>query len=627
MDRITEASLLFDVNKRPRTPVGSTTPFVVDRRGPNTERVVPVGTGTSGVPDWMKNCRQGMLRFVYTSESQSVECTFKEQTSTLTLHGIRRCNFGDFRIPDYDRGGLLDGVFSVLGTSPAGPPVIVYKASLELDIGAPWDRDMIANVITNNPEVSQWAAVSERVDTLARRRLFSVSVMTEDGSCARVTLRPDEQNERKATVTMSRLPDMESSVHVAGVIEHTFRTYKDCRGVTGWSPAVPLGSFTQLSGIGRLRGELPELFVNNYTRECPVLPIMISREQAEQVAGSQSVIFYPLDSPMGRFYTAPEGYFVGLKRNRLSNKEQFPCLVTCYLHDHMLRKGSETYVYYTSGPAANAMITKQENARPVPRSMGYSILERSGYDRRRASSFVHAIEVATGVHIDTGSLGWCPQVVKQDMWDTSDEDIMSAIRNGECGPLAYRYFEELLGVSIHVVVIRDGMLGPPIPGRDMYVWSPPFPLHVVLFESTKRTYGKTGVTYDVLVKDSRTAVFGNEDPVVLSIVEQKSAESVPPDDLPDAVEQLIDDRGKCRMVVNSDGGMIVTFTRPLTVPVIPDPVCFFDPHTRKMNLLKEHMGLPITELYKRSTNKVLYFPNEASFDYWYKMIAEGDRPR
>ena len=50
-----------------------------------------------------------------------------------------------------------------------------------------------------------------------------------------------------------------------------------------------------------------------------MLPIMLSREQAEVLKPVQSVIFYPASGPFGRFYTAPDGHFVGLKKNRLAN--------------------------------------------------------------------------------------------------------------------------------------------------------------------------------------------------------------------------------------------------------------------------------------------------------------------
>jgi Family of unknown function (DUF5757) len=630
MDRqlkIIEVSLSFQVREKLKTPIDSTVPFVVDRRSISTERVVPVGIDVNAVPDWVFNCKQGYLKFTYAPELQNVECTFRESLSVLTLHGIKQRNFGAFFDGDMCH---LHKIFGILGLSNCDNPKTTYKAALVLDVGTFWDRDMIAEVITNDNEVSQIAAVSETVCTLGSRSLFSISVVTESREYARATLRRDDAGSggTKVTATISRLSKADDSVQVADVIEDIFTKYSKSRSNTP-NNALAKRDFSRLSGIMRLRSELPELFINNYTRECPVLPIMVSREQAKLLEGKKSVIFYPLNSTMGRYYTAPDGYYVGLKRNRLQNRDLFPCLVTCYLHDHMSRKGSETYIYYTGGEAAN----KNKSARPVPRSMGYSLLginnpllTRSsgfGYDRRRVPSFVKAVETATGKAVDYASLPWCPQVVKQEMWDVSDEDIMARIRCANCGPLAYRYFEELLKVSIHVVVIKDGMFESLVPSHnsgpahtDRYIWAPPYPQHVVIFETIRKTYGETRSLYDVLVRGCNMTVFDSGEPAVLSIVAQKSSESVCPPDTVDAVEQLIDERGKCRIIYTSSGKLQMTLTRPLTVPVMPDPECFIDSHTRKMNATKGAMGLPTIDLHKRSTKSILYFPNDASFFYW-----------
>jgi len=79
-------------------------------------------------------------------------------------------------------------------------------------------------------------------------------------------------------------------------------------------------------------------------------------------------------------------------------------------------------------------------------------------------------------------------------------------------------------------------------------------------------------------------------------------------------EQTLDRNGKCAAVTTSDGLLVNTYTRPLAVPVTPEPTCFLDSHVRKMNEAKREMGLPQVDLSKRSNNDVLYFPNDASYD-------------
>ena len=210
---------------------------------------------------------------------------------------------------------------------------------------------------------------------------------------------------------------------------------------------------------------------------------------------------------------------------------------------------------------------------------------------------------------------------------------MDAIRSGRCGPSTYRYFEELLNVSIHVIVIKNGMfeLFPaPVGGaqgtsnkeqKHDYIWGVSYPRHIVIFETVKKTYGETCLSYDFLVKDNNTTLFDGNDPVISSVLSQKREKFIQLPEIGDVVEQLIDEKGKCRVVVTSDGKWIVTLTRPFKAPIMPDPECFFDSHIRKMNEIKLSIGLPATDLYKRSTDSILYFPNDLSFRYWISVQA------
>jgi hypothetical protein len=117
------------------------------------------------------------------------------------------------------------------------------------------------------------------------------------------------------------------------------------------------------------------------------------------------------------------------------------------------------------------------------------------------------------------------------------------------------------------------------------------------------------------VRGKRT-VFPTDDPIVASIISQKSSVSVRPPDVSGAVRQLIDDRGKCRIIELADGTRKMTMTRPLPVDVITDQTCFYDRHIEKLNKAKKNMGVQIIDLKKRSNNNVKYFSNESSFLHW-----------
>ena len=169
-------------------------------------------------------------------------------------------------------------------------------------------------------------------------------VVDTSGSIARVTLTSADEVDAVA-VAMSRLDDTSTSLRVMSALEEVFEIYKrdyeslaETYGVRAYRGAdvVVTSGAAQVTGIKKLRQEVPSLFINNYTRECPILPIMVSQEEADRIRDSKRVIFYPLDDvENGRHYTAPEGYYVGLKRNRLRNRHDFYYLITCYLFDHM----------------------------------------------------------------------------------------------------------------------------------------------------------------------------------------------------------------------------------------------------------------------------------------------------
>ena len=665
------------------------------------------------IPDWIIRPKANCLRFIFAKDEgneiyQDVECTYNP-TSVLTFHGIKynkllanakakahtECVFLSEYDSDYG-SGYINKILKILDTTALDNSRITrYKGMAKMYISVPFDKDILADVIMNDYRLSNMMALCEKTSTMGNRRLFSVAIslthnlenekQTEHtsgyqsdntSSYARVALAEkcihDDINSdafsknaalenRQSTeiiAMISKLPNEESLTYVAMSIKHAFDLYEIAYNDINYGNeeyvADNEGSFASKSsiaeGIKQLRKELPELFVNNYTRECPILPIMVSEEET-RILRSQgfSVILYPkeVSSKYSRYYTAPDGYYVGLKRNRLSNRNLFPCLVTCYILDHMKREGSETYKYY-NGVSTDDMLHKHK-LRPVPKAIALLYSNNhsdTSYYRKKAVSFISALEQATGSEIVFGehsvsiseysNLPLYPQVTRQEMWDKSDTEIMNIIINCSCygyGSSVYRYFEEMLKVSIHVVVIRDGTFEPLIPKhKGVYIWDAPYMEHVVIFETFKTTYGKTSCSYEYLVKISRPNSgnrnanrknvehhkFHSEDSMIRSILLQKYSKSQKPTLSVgvDAKEQLIDNFGKCREITMYDGSKIQTFTRPLTIAVTPDPTCFFDSHIRKMNKIKLEMGVELTDLSKRSTTKIIYFPNDESLWYW-----------
>ena len=733
---ITEVSLSLEVTVPPKLCVNVQIPYAVSTLGTETERVIQADTldqtpnevvrkelfraallteqserikpGFDASKAWIKDPQPDTMRLVYSSPLQDVECSYSKARSTMTLYGIKYRNVELFN-------GHVHNLLALLKTEPAGTPVTRYKAVAKRDMSTEWDQNILADIITNDPDMAQVIAVCEKTSTLCERRLFSVAIASNretnpqrsspegtnrktHGVCfswgCRVAL-----THRGNTVhaMMSKLCDEEDATYAAGVLERLFRLYEDhyslCRltvsrglvaqaepeilsdcqlhrspkGFAGVAQAEPeilpdcfagvahkivLENFTEpvilpdcfaevatdngVSEIENLRSVFPELFVNNYTRECPVLPIILSAEETECARHTKRVIKY-----FDMYFTAPDGYFVGLKRNRLSNMNVFPCLVTCYLHDHMLRRGSETFKYYN---APNEVVRKERTSGAHSQEVvGFNDIEVNGfgegresvlshkkrplpkcihdpnYHRIKAESFVNAVESATGVKINR--FKWYPHIARQELWDKSDEEIMETIKYGP-GSLTFRYFEEAIRVSIHVVVIQDGNFESLIPRhKGKYVWSPPYPLHVVIFETYRTTYGRKHCSYDYLAKGKET-LFDDQDSVVTDLTVQKNAGSIraAPIDEGTISQQTIDRNGKCSLVM-TERDSTATYTRPLAVPVTCEPRCFFDRHIHKLNRAKLEMGLDPIDASKRSTNDLLYFPNDESYVFFSKNVG------
>jgi len=101
----------------------------------------------------------------------------------------------------------------------------------------------------------------------------------------------------------------------------------------------------------KLRKEKPDLFISQFTRECSRAPTIVTREEARRlIEEGYSVIRYPKHpDPKGVFYVAPKGMYVGLKTNRLTNKDIYPFLPNCYITDHLKNPGTKAFQYYYRG--------------------------------------------------------------------------------------------------------------------------------------------------------------------------------------------------------------------------------------------------------------------------------------
>jgi len=379
------------------------------------------------------------------------------------------------------------------------------------------------------------------------------------------------------------------------------------------------------SAIDHLRERLPELFANNYTRECHHLPIMLdTEEEAEEYRKmGRLVIKYPLNGKYSKWYTSPtDDMFVGLKLNRLSNKDKFKYIVNCYASNHFNNANRETYAYYHGGnvekKSAGSLITLRilslGRRGPLPIAMrveygleGYS---RIGTGGPLVDCVATALEIdATKFHklVHKGIKNGLLNVVRQEAWNKNDEEILEEI-SGELDGKYYRLLEEVFECNILIVEIghrsKYSIFIPQCQGK--YIWRPRKGKYIVVMKNEKKLYDDHLVSYELVVKHDH-AIFGKKDPLVSAIVSFKLSRTIRGDVDEDEVQaQYITEHGKCNAVITKNG-LVKCNSRPLYKPLIDVGM------VRERSVVYNHLGNKL----QTSTARHLYFPNNASFVDWY----------
>lgn len=181
------------------------------------------------------------------------------------------------------------------------------------------------------------------------------------------------------------------------------------------------GDNSSMNRLKYLRSINPRLFVRNYTRECSVLPIYIN----ENI--DNNCIEFPQGS--GQYYTAPEGYYVGLKENRLDNKSEFPYIIACYKTNHL--------------DNSSRIIYKHINNMQIQPKVVHSLLD-----------IFRDYEEVGSVHMN---------VMMQELYDVNINTYQIKGIGDE-----YRYFEELYNINIIIVDKQENVILPK--HKEPYFW-------------------------------------------------------------------------------------------------------------------------------------------------------------
>lgn len=235
-----------------------------------------------------------------------------------------------------------------------------------------------------------------------------------------------------------------------------------------------------------LKEEVPELFVSGYARECSIKPIIITElEEKEYKANGRPTMRYPKDGPYSRIYACDVGFFPGLRRNRLSNKDVFEFLPCCYATDHLKRPESNYYKYVHDIFDANRSNKKIMRFKPLhpleediigkaPKElqevMCSTDLVRVGVKRDKAS-----ILYCMPYYIPRESLSFPPYICLQELWYLTEKEILLNARDDNVflDPTLYcRALEYIFSANIYVLdVFDDTSVRMSIPcTKGPYIW-------------------------------------------------------------------------------------------------------------------------------------------------------------
>ncbi|KAG0017774.1 hypothetical protein BGZ82_000668, partial [Podila clonocystis] len=457
----------------------------------------------------------------------------------------------------------------------------VYDTNIRLQFphDCIWHRRVMAYIVSNHEPFKDVMKVDTDVSYTApylkqEREMLPTTVLPTGAKCSI----------RNRYVVISNASNEFAVVCTIAIIDSLLEVYrKVCNGVykalSGSSRIPTKGPKKQRvysrTKIEDLRERLPELFTSNYTRECHRLPIMLEKKDIKTYEDmGRIVIKYPKSGSYSRWYTSPsDDLHVGLKVNRLANKDKFKYIVVCYTSNHLLNPSKRTYQYYFNEDQTRETRYKDEiktlkalgdgRKGPIPHMMEaeYGV---QGYKRLGAGgSFEQCLDIAMGASNTSRAVKRNPDLLLLLMQDTTHPSMTSkwtTLLHDVDGALFYRLFEEVYRCNIVVIQVdHRGKYRLCIP-RNGYVWEPcKYPGYVVILKNVRKLYHDTSTTYELIVHED-TCVFSRDDDLVSKLIRVKSQSTVKPYYNgkirgKDIVGQHVDDEGRCVLVYLKDGSI------------------------------------------------------------------------
>jgi len=503
----------------------------------------------------------------------------------------------------YERGKdvnlILDGIVRSIGIEIVELTSSKFVTSSVIHLKETWNKHILADIITNDREVCQIMSLQESFRPLYEKKYISSLCMF-----SKFTIIDDEQ----IRVRISSSSCYTNSQLVLSLVVVLFEIYDEVYEKINKIYSKVLGDkdvnkVFYTNSLKKLREAEPDLFINNYTRECPILPIMISEEESRT---EKNVLNY-----CGRFYKAPQGYYIGLKLNRLSNKEKYKYLVTCYTTNHFARKGSVTYKYIHEREIPEKTNFGRNNN-------GNRRIYSEEYGVYRSESFPDLMRKNFGEkEINNKNIF---SVCRQEAWYLDNDQIEKDIEENLDGSIYYRYFEEIYKCNILVVFLSKGEFDILIPPhRGKYIWNRYSKNRgVIVIKVLPPAHTKGSHYYEILLSGSTPYIFDtNEHNICTKLLEKKrliTYDGIKPN-MKNIYRQYTNEDGKCIMVEDEDGTQERCNCRPFLCKILTLKNNILKDHFDSMNDVRMKNGLKMIR-WEQSNSKYIYFPNLDSAISW-----------
>lgn len=320
-----------------------------------------------------------------------------------------------------------------------------------------------------------------------------------------------------------------------------------------------------------LRNRVPDLFISGYSRECPNLPLLIDNLEDALILQNNGklVIQYPLNT--GYYYTSSkEGYYVGLKENRMNNRAKYKYLINCYMDNHENKPHSHLYNYI------HGIDNKMRHIKTVltlPNNFkNFTTLQRiqvHNFDEYIYKNNILAIFSPKNNFSDI----CIPQLARQECFRNTNKDILEMLKMGNKIDLVklYRCFEYIFEINIIMLKMdTNNYASVVIPEHcHKYIWKCRYDRSIFVIQRLTNTYGVNDIVYDIITDNETGYIFDNNDTFAKYILDEKKRLTTPDtfDINYDLIEeQYIDPMGKCMLIKLTNGEYIPHNTAPLPIP-------------------------------------------------------------